>query len=180
MRSVCISTIAVAFLGLSPLLAANNASIIGVPRPASVPNVAPNTVSEGFIATSVLAGFTDPEGIVPCFNCVNGPDIQTLLIALPLGAVNSGGTVTIVVTGDDLFYGGTASFTYNIKANPTVAPVSTGTVSGTVAPGIWYAKFPITAPAPGQYVLEGIISVGENQTQQTKVSATLLIGAASN
>src|ERR1017187_1390394 len=72
MRSVCISTVAVVLLGVGPLLAANNATLIGLPRPISVPNTVPDTVNEGFLATSVLAGVTDPQGIVPCFNCVTG------------------------------------------------------------------------------------------------------------
>jgi hypothetical protein len=180
MRSVCISTVAVVLLGVGPLLAANNATLIGLPRPISVPNTVPDTVNEGFLATSVLAGVTDPQGIVPCFNCVTGPDIQTLLIALPLSAVFEGQAVTIMVTGDDLFYGGPAAFTFNIKANPTVAPVLTGTVSGTVSPGIWFAEFPIAAPARGSYILEGVISTGQNLSKHTRVSAHLIIGAASN
>jgi hypothetical protein len=180
MRSVCTITVAVCLLALSPLLAADKASIIGVPHPASVPNVAPDTANEGFLATAVVAGFTDPEGLVPCFNCVGGLDIQTLLLALPLAAVTTGHAITIVVTGDDLFYGGMASFAFSIKANPTVAPVLAGSVSGTVAPGIWAAQFPITAPAPGQYILEGVISTGENLDKHTKVTSTIIIGNASN
>lgn len=179
MRSVFISTVTVAVLGLGQLLAANSKpTITGPASPASAPKIAPGTVSEGFIATSVLAGITDPEGVVPCFNCVSGPDIQTLLLALPLGAVFSGQSITIVLTGDDLFYGGNASFDFAIKANPTVAPVLTGSVSGTVSPGIWYAQFPIAAPAPGEYILQGTISTGENLSQHTSVSAHLIVGAA--
>lgn len=177
MRSVCIITVAVVLLGLGPLLAANNASLISVPHPPNVPSAVPGTVNEGFLATSVLATITDPQGILPCFDCVSGPDVQTLLIALPLAAVIEGHAVTIIVTGDDLFYGGTAAFTFNIRANPTVAPILTETVSGTVSPGIWLAQFPITVPAPGQYILQGEISTGENLHQHTQVSASLLIGA---
>lgn len=179
MRSVCKIISAVVLLSVGPLLAASNATIAGLPRPISVPKAVPDTVNEGFFATSVLAGVTDPEGVVPCFNCVSG-DIQTLLIALPLAAVFEGDSITIVVTGDDLFYGGTAAFSYAIRANPTGAPVMTGTVAGDVAPGIWFAHFPISAPAPGQYILEGVISTGENLTNQSVVSTKLIIGAASN
>jgi hypothetical protein len=124
-----------------------------------------------------MVGQTDPEAIVPCFNCVSGPDIQTLLIALPLGAIAEGESVTVLLTGDDLFYGGDAAFTYAIKANPTVAPVMTGSVAGSVFPGIWFAQFPITAPAPGHYVLEGDIATGENLSHHTSVSANIIIGA---
>lgn len=177
MRNFCTITVAVVLLGLSPLLAANNARLVGIPLPAAS-NVAPNTVNEGFIATAVLAGMTDPQGIIPCFNCVTGPDIQTLLIALPLGAVFEGQSITIMVNGHDLFYGGNAAFTFSIKANPTVAPVLTGTVSGVVSPGIWFAQFPITAPAKGHYILEGDIATGENLSQHTKVFSHLIIGAA--
>jgi hypothetical protein len=180
MRKVCIFTVAVFLLGIGPLLAANNASLVGLAHPASVPNVAPDTVSEGFLATTVLLGITDPEGIVPCFNCVSGPDIQTLLIALPLAAVSEGQSVTVVITGDDLFYSGNADFTFNIKANPTVAPILTGTVSGDTYAGIWYAKFPITAPAPGEYILEGVISTGETLGQHTTVSTKIIIGKSSS
>ena len=105
MRTICTITVAVVLLSLSPLLAASNASLVGVPRP-NAPAATPGTVSEGFLATAVLAGGTDPEGVVPCFNCVSGPDIQTLLIALPLAAVYSAQPITILLTGDDLFYGG--------------------------------------------------------------------------
>jgi len=182
MRNVCTITVAVVLLGLSPLLAANNAKLVGIPLPAA-PNVAPNTVNEGFIATAVLAGMTDPQGIIPCFNCVTGPDIQTLLIALPLGAVFEGQSITIMVNGHDLFYGGNAAFTFSIKANPTVAPTMTGTVSCilpicSVSPGIWFAQFPITAPAKGHYILEGDIATGENLSQHTRVFSHLIIGAA--
>jgi hypothetical protein len=180
MRKGCIITVAVLLLGIVPLLAANNATIVGVPHTITVPGVTSQTVSEGFLATSVLLGITDPEGIVPCFNCVSGPDIQTLLIALPLAAVTEGQSVSIVLTGDDLFYGGNADFTFNIKANPTVAPVLTGSVSGEVSPGIWYAKFPISAPAPGEYLLEGTISTGENLSQHTTVMTRIIIGKASD
>lgn len=174
-----ISTIvAVVLLGLSPLLAANNAKVVGIPHPGNVPAVSPDSVNVGFMATAVLMGQTDPEGIVPCFNCVSGPDIQTLLIALPLAAVHSGEAITIMVNGDDLFYGGNAAFTYAIKANPTVAPVSTESVSGTVSPGIWYAEFPISAPAPGAYILEGDIATGENLSHHTTVSTHIIIGPA--
>jgi hypothetical protein len=176
MRSFFISTAAIVLLCLSPLLAADKATLVGLPHPISVPDALPDTVNEGFIATSVLLGVTDPERLVPCFNCVNGPDIQTLLVALPLGAVFSGSAVTIVITGDDLFYGGDATFTFNIKANPTVAPVLTGIVGGTVSPGIYFAQFPITAPAPGAYILEGVISTGENLSKQTTVSTHIIIG----
>ena len=179
MRKVVTIAVAVLLLGLVPLLAANDAKIIGVPH--STPpgtNIEPATVNVGFLATSVLIGQTDPEGVVPCFNCVFGPDIQTLLIALPLGAVRSGSSVTVMVLGDDLFYGGNASFTYSIKANPTVAPISTGSVSGTVSPGIWFAEFPISAPAPGWYVLEGDIATGQGLKQHTTVSTHVLIGAS--
>jgi hypothetical protein len=178
MRSACINTVAVVLMSVGTLLAANNATIIGVPRPS--PATVPDTVNVGFLATGVLAGVTDPEGIIPCFNCVGGVDIQTLLLALPLAAVTEGGNVTIMVLGDDLFYGGNASFTFNIRANLSVAPVLTGTVSGTVSPGIWFAQFPITAPVHGNYVLEGIISTGANLHQHTRVTAPLLIGAAAN
>ena len=178
MRSVCIITVAVVLLGLGPLLAADNPTLIGVPRPA--PATVPDTVNVGFLATAVLAGQTDPQGIVPCFDCVTGPDLQTLLIALPLAAVTEGGKVTIMVIGDDLFYGGTAAFTFNIRANPTVAPILTETYSVTVSPGIWLVYFPITAPAPGQYILQGEISTGESLHQHSQVSAPLLIGAAAN
>ena len=176
MRTICTITVAVLLLGLSPLLAASNASLVGVPRTA--PAAIPDTVSLGFLATAVLAGGTDPQGVVPCFNCVSGPDIQTLLIALPLAAVYSNQPITIMVTGDDLFYGGNAAFTYSIKANPTVAPVMTGTVSGTVSPGIWFAEFPINAPAPGMYILQGDIATGQNLQQHTTVSTHIVIGAA--
>lgn len=179
MRRACLITIAIALLGIAPLLAAN-ATIVGVPHSGSVPSAVPGTVSEGFLATAVIAGITDPEEIVPCFNCVSGPDIQTVLIALPLGAVYSGQNITVVVFGDNLFYGGNAAFTYSIKANPTVAPVSTGTVGGNVYPGIWLAQFPITAPAPGAYILEGEISTGQNFSQHTKVSSHIIIGRSSN
>ena len=180
MRSVCISTVAVVLLGLGPLLAADNPTLIGIPRPA--PATVPDTVNVGFLTTAVLAGQTDPQvpPIVPCFDCVTGPDLQTLLIALPLGAVTEGGKVTIIVTGDDLFYGGNASFTFNIRANPSVAPVLTGTVSGTISPNIYFAEFPITAPAHGDYILEGIVSTGQNLHQHSRVTAPLLIGAAAN
>jgi hypothetical protein len=177
MRTICTITIAVVLLSLSPLLAASNASLVGVPRP-NAPAATPGTVSEGFLATAVLAGGTDPEGVVPCFNCVSGPDIQTLLIALPLGAVYSAQPITVVITGDDLFYGGNASFTYSIKANATVAPVLTGSVSGTVSPGIWFAQFPIDAPAPGMYLLVGDIATGQNLQQHTTVSTHIIVGAA--
>jgi hypothetical protein len=180
MRSVCMSTVTVVLLGLSPLLAAGKATIVGLPRPVSMAGAAPDTSNQGFMATGVLMAITDPEGVVPCFNCVSGPDIQTLLISLPISAVSSGSSVTIMVLGDDLFYGGDANFTFSIKANPTVAPVLTGTVGGTVSPGIWFAQFPITAPAPGSYVLEGVISTGENMSKHTTVSANIIIGEPSN
>ncbi len=178
MRSVCTIVLAVFLLSLGPLLAADHATVIGVPHSPNIPAMTPETLNVGFIATGVLAGLTDPDLIVPCFNCVHGPDIQTLLIALPLGAVFEGSSITIIVTGDDLFYGGTASFTFNIKANPSVAPIMTGSVSGTFEPGIWMAQFPITAPAPGYYILEGVIATGEGLKQTTRVTSHLLIGAA--
>jgi len=178
MRSVCISTVTAILLGVGSLLAADTATIVGVPRPE--PATVPDTVNAGFFTSAVLAGQTDPQGIVPCFNCVSGPDLQTLLIAIPLAAVIEGGKVTIMVIGDDLFYGGNAAFTFNIKANPTVAPVLTQTVSGTISPGIWFAQFPITAPAHGYYILEGIVSTGQNLRQHSKVVAPLLIGRAAN
>jgi len=177
MRSICTIVVAVFLLGVGPLLAADSASVIGVPHSIGSPAIAPDLVNVGFIATGVLAGQTDPEGIVPCFNCVGGPDIQTLLIALPLGAIFEGSSTTIIVTGDDLFYGGLASFSFSIKANPTVAPILTGSVSGDVTPGIWLAQFPITAPASGYYLLEGDIATGENLSHHTTVSTHLLIGA---
>jgi len=178
MRNVCTSTVAFVLLGVGPLLAANEAKIIGIPRSIPAPTAVPDSVNVGFLATSVLMGQTDPQGIVPCFNCVTGPDIQTLLIPIPLAAVNEGHTVTIILTGDDLFYGGTAAFTFSIKANPTVAPIMTQTVSGPVSPGIWFAQFPITAPAPGMYILEGDIATGEHLSQHTTVSTHIIIGAA--
>lgn len=176
MRKVCMSTAAVLLLGMGPLLAANNASLIGIPHAAVQPNATPDTVSVGFVATGVLVGITDPEGIVPCFNCVSGPDIQTLLMAVPLGAVFSGKNVTIMVLGDDLFYGGNAIFTYSIKTSPTSAPVMSGSVGGQVSPGSWFAEFPITAPAAGMYILEGEISVGQGFGQHTKITAPLIVG----
>jgi len=100
-----------------------------------------------------------------------------LLIALPLAAVYSAQPITILLTGDDLFYGGNASFSYSIKANPTVAPVLTGSVSGTVSPGIWFAQFPIDAPASGSYILEGDIATGQNLQQHTTVSTHIIVGA---
>jgi hypothetical protein len=100
-----------------------------------------------------------------------------LLIADPLGAVFEGSSITIVVLGDDLFYGGDAEFSFSIKANPTVAPILTESVSGTVSPSIWYAEFPITAPASGYYILEGDIATGENLSHHSTVSTHLLIGA---
>ena len=178
MRSVCINTVVVILMSVGTLSAADNPTIIGVPRPS--PAAVSDTVNVGFLATAVLAGQTDPAGVVPCFDCVSGPDLQTLLIALPLAAVTEGGKVTIMVCGDNLFYGGEASFTFNIKANPTVAPIMTGTVSGLVTPGVYFAQFPITAPAHGNYILEGIISTGANLHQHTQVTAPLLIGAAAN
>src|ERR1039457_7050845 len=78
-------------------------------------------------------------------------DTETITRSTDQAAVTEGGKVTIMVIGDDLFYGGNASFTFNITANPSVAPVLTGTVSGTISPGIWFADFPITAPAHGNY-----------------------------
>jgi hypothetical protein len=53
----------------------------------------------------------------------------------------------------------------------------TGTVSGSVFPGIWYAEFPINAPAPGMYILEGDIATGQNLQQHTTVSTHIVIGA---
>ncbi|HUE20566.1 MAG TPA: hypothetical protein VMQ86_02730 [Bryobacteraceae bacterium] len=174
MRNVCTSTVAVFLLGLCPLLAANKASLISLPHPAS----APDSVSDGFLTTAVMTADTDPEGILPCFNCVSGPDIQTLLIALPLGAVTSGHAITIMVTGDNLNYNANASFTFNIKPNAMAAPILTESVSGDVYPGIWIAQFPVTAPAPGTYIVEGVISTGANLSQQTKVVGPLVVGAA--
>src|ERR1039457_7032923 len=94
MRTICISTVAVVLLGVGPLLAANNATLIGLPRPSSVPNTVPDRVHARFLATSVWAGATAPPGIVPWFNCVTGPDIHTLLLALPFSAVFQGQAVT--------------------------------------------------------------------------------------
>jgi len=177
MRSVFTNTVAVLCLGLSPLLAASP-SIIGVPRPVGSHPKAPDTASAGFIATAVLAGESDPELVVPCFLCVSGADIETIGFALPQAAVPESAAITISITGDDLFYGGDASFTYSIKANPTVAPVSSESVSGTVSPGIWLAQFPITAPAAGHYILEGDIATGEGLSHHTTVTATLIVGAS--
>jgi hypothetical protein len=165
-------------MGFGPLSAANKATIVGVPHSVTVPEATPGTVSEGFLTSGVLMAKTDPEGVVPCFNCVSGPDIETLLLGVPINAIPSGSSVTIVVLGDDLFYGGNATFSYSIKANPTVAPVSSGSVVGDVSPGSWFAEFPITAPAHGMYVLTGTISVGETQGQSSSVSSTIIIGAA--
>jgi hypothetical protein len=178
MRSVCTIIVAVVLLAVSPVFAAEKATVVGVGFPAGTPAITPETINVGFLATGVLAGQTDPEHVVPCFNCVSGPDIQTLLIALPLGAVFSGSSTTIIVTGDDLFYGGLASFSFSIKANPTVAPIMTESVEADVTPGIWLAQFPITAPAPGYYILEGQIATGEGLKQVTSVSSHILIGAA--
>jgi hypothetical protein len=177
MRNVCTIALAALVLGVGTLSAANSAKITGIPHTITTPGVTPATVNVGFLASAVLVGTTDPEGVVPCFNCVSGPDIQTLLVAVPLSAVFEGSSITIMVIGDDLFYGGNASFTYSIKANPTVAPVSTGTVAGTVSPGVWFAQFPIAAPAAGYYVLEGDIATGEGLKNHTKVTSHLLIGA---
>jgi hypothetical protein len=177
MRNVFTNTVAVLCLGLSPLLAASSAKLTSFPRPVTSHPATPNTASEGFIATAVLAGETDPEDIVPCFICVTGADIETIGFALPLAAVPEGAAITISVTGDDLFYGGDASFSYSIKANPSVAPVSTGSVSGTVSPSIWLAQFPITAPAAGHYILQGDIATGEGLSHHTTVTASLIVGA---
>jgi len=173
MRKVCTIAVAVLSLGLGSMLAAENGTIMSTPRPAS----APAGASVPFIVTSVTTEFTDPEGIIPCFNCVTGPDIQSLLLGLPLGAVTSGASVSIIITGDDLFYSGNAAFTYNILTSPSAPPVSTGTVFGGVFPSIWWAKFPITAPAPGLYMVEGIITTAD-PSQTTKITAPLLVGAA--
>jgi len=173
MRKVCTIAVAVLSLGLGSMLAAENASIMSTPRPAG----APTGANVPFITTSVTTEFTDPEGVVPCFNCVTGPDIQTLLLGLPLGAVTTGSSISIIITGDDLFYSGNAAFSYTITTSPSAPPVSTGTVFGGVYPSIWWAKFPITAPAPGLYMVEGVITTADpNYT--TKVTAPLLVGAA--
>lgn len=180
MRSVCLITAAVLLMGFGPLSAANKASIVGLPHSITNPDATPGTMSVGFLATGVLMTRTDPEGIVPCFNCVSGVDIETLLLGVPINAIQSGASVTIIVLGDDLFYGGNATFSYSIKPNPTAAPVSSGSVGGDVSPGSWFAQFPISAPAPGEYVLEGTISVGQTQGQSVSSTTKLIIGRATS
>jgi hypothetical protein len=174
MRKVCTIAVAVLSLSLGSMFAAGNSNFGSTPRPAG----APTGSNVPFIATSVTTQFTDPEGILPCFNCVTGPDIQTLLMGLPLAAVTTGAPVTIVITADDLYYTGNIAVSYTIMANPATAPVSTGTYFIECAfPSIWWIKFPISAPAPGLYMVEATITTA-NPTFTTKVTAPLLVGAA--
>ena len=170
MRSVCISTVAVVLLGLGPLLAADSARVISVPHPGSVPK----SETLGFFATNVMTGFQDRAGVVPCFECVSGSDTVTMGVAAPVAAVESGSPLTIVLTGDDLSYEGNGSFQFNlISGGTTVMTGSTGTIS--VYPSIWLAQFPINAPAPGRYVLEGIIWTGASLTTKTVVIGQLIV-----
>jgi len=83
-------------------------------------------------------------------------------IAAPLAAAQSGTLLTIIVTGDDLSYNGQARFEYSLDSGGKT--VMTDSVTGPVYPAIWLAVFPITAPAPGQYVLQGAIRRGQNTT----------------
>ena len=155
------------------MLAADNARIVSVPNPGSTPN-APNAGTDskdtGFITSGVLVGKQDPANIIPCFGCVSGVDIETLLIAVPLSAIQAGAPLTITVIGDNIFYAGNAAFTYAFL-DPTGAVVMSGTVAGPVYPSIWMANFNVNAPPAGVYTLEGDIATGENYKNHSSVTA---------
>ena len=168
MRTVCIFTVAVA-LGLSPLLAADSASLQATPRPGSIPS----TGGLGFFATSIMVGLQDPAEIVPCWNCAAGAGILNVGIAAPLAVVESGSALTILLTSDNLSYWGQGSFTYSLVSGGKA--VLTDSVAGPVYPAIWLAVFPINAPAPGRYILEGVVRTGPGFATKTVVLGQLIV-----
>jgi len=169
MRSICVSAVAIVVLSLGPLLAADSASLKSFPHPAAVSK----SETLGFFATMVTAGFQDYAVPLPCFNCVAGASVVTVGLAAPLGAVDSGTALTISLSGDNLSYDGQASFQYNLVSGGTT--VMTGSVAAPVTPGIWLAQFPINAPAPGRYLLQGIIWTGANLTTKTVIISQLMV-----
>lgn len=168
MRKVCLAAVAVVLLGICPLLASEGATLTAVLVPGGV---SPETLNLGFFASIVTLGHQDPA--LPCFNCVNGATQISLGLAAPISVIHQGTAVNVSVTGQDVAYSGTCTFTYNIRVSSTSTPIQTGSVSGSCYPSVWLATFPTTIPnAPGRYLLQGEISTNGSKTQ---VQAPLVI-----
>jgi hypothetical protein len=167
MRSVFIFTVAVVLLSLSPLMAADSASLLAIPRPGSLPS----TENLGFFATSITAGYQDPTGILPCWNCVPGAGTANVGMAAPLVGVESGSRLTIIMTGDDLSDSGQARF--EVSLNSGGKTVWTDSVTGPVYPAIWLSVFSLTAPAAGRYEVQGAIRTGK--TSSSVVTGQLIV-----
>jgi hypothetical protein len=166
MRSVSILTIPVLLLGIGSLSAADSATLTAIPRP-SVPSTETMTI----LATSITAGLQDPASVVPCWTCVPGAGTANIGIAAPMAAVASGSELMIIMTSDDLSFNGLARFEYTLDAGGKT--VMTDSVTGPVYPAIWLAVFPIVAPAPGLYILQGAIHI--SKTLDTNVIGQLIV-----
>jgi len=166
--------VAVMLLGISPLLAADHAVAVSIPR-AAVPAQAG---LPDFIASSITVGPTDPNQAVPCFNCISGSGVSTLGIAAPASVVTAGGQVTFVITGDNVQYTGACTFAYALSTSLSGPPVQQGTVPTGCYPAIWAAWFPTTAPSvPGRYFLKGTIYTGSGglPSHQAVVTSSVIV-----
>jgi hypothetical protein len=168
MRNVTILAVALLFLGIVPVLAADSPTVISIPNPDTVPA----TLDLGFFANIVTVGHQDPN-VLPCFNCVSGASQVNLGIAVPLSVVHQGTAQNITVTGQNVSYSGPCTFSFAIRASVTSAPILTGSTAGSCYPAVWAAWFPVTIPnAPGRYLLQGEI---QTRGAKTVIMAGLLI-----
>jgi hypothetical protein len=171
MQKACVVAVAVVLLGMAPLLAADSATVVSIPRP----DIAAQPGLPNFVASSITVGQTDPFQAVPCFNCVPGAGVVTLGLSAPRSVVTTGSVLTFALTGEDLGYSGGCTFTYSLSTSLTGPPVQSGSVPYLCYPAIWVASFPTTAPStPGRYVLKGAIYT-ESGTAKSVVTSTLIV-----
>ena len=104
---------------------------------------------------------------------VAGAGTANIGIAAPIAAIESGSALNILMTGDDMNYYGQARFEYSLTSGGTT--VMADSVSGPAYPGIWLAVFPVTAPAPGRYLLQGAIRSGQTLATSSVVTGQLII-----
>jgi len=160
MRKLIIVAVAGAVLGISPLLAADSATVLSVPSTVNVPA----TLNLGFFANIITVGHQETN-VLPCFNCVNGASQTNLGLAVPLSVVRAGTAQTFTVTGHNVSFDGPCTFSYSIRVDRKTPPIQTSSVSGSCYPAIWLAYFPTTIPnAPGRYLLQGEIQAGGSKS----------------